>query len=180
VCWQGSMTHYKDLKIAIEGFKKLAKDDSISFKLWCGIDRRTKNPVFDVKDAEIVQLVPFEAFFQMFGQIQPYIGLAPVAANSFNKGKSNLKFLEYTVYDAVTVASDFGPYKDTIEDGVTGILVSDNRTWYERVKELLENKDLYQTILNNAKELVRDKYNIEKNYIYWQNALMEVYETHGK
>lgn len=174
VCWQGSMTHERDVAIAQKGFEQLAQDKDLIFKMWCGFDRETKNPIFDIPGAQTLPLVPFEGFFQMFGQVGVYIGVAPLAANQFNKGKSNLKFLEYTAYNAVTVASNFGPYKDTIEDGITGILVSDNRDWYDKVREVLDDSDLYMSILNNAKQFVTENYDINKNYTYWQTAIEEV------
>ena len=175
VCWQGSITHTNDLEIARKGFEKLAQDKDMILKLWCGFDPKTQKPIFDVPGAQVLPYVPFEAFYQMFSQVGVYIGLAPLAANIFNKSKSNLKFLEYTMYDAVTVASNFGPYKDTIEDGVNGILVSDNRDWYDKTRMVLENKDLYNKILTNARQLVYENYNIEKTYKLWEKALLQIY-----
>jgi len=174
VCWQGSMTHERDLLIAKDGFTQLAKDESILFKMWCGLNKETKQPVFDIPGAQTIPLTPFEGFFQMFGQLGTYIGLAPLSTTQFNRSKSNLKFLEYTAYNAVTVASDFGPYKDTIEDGETGILVSDNRDWYDKVMELLTNEDKYNYILANAKKLVAEKFDIKKNYVLWEKAIKQV------
>jgi len=174
ICWQGSMTHERDLAIAKHGFAQLAKDEDTIFKMWCGLDKGTKQPVFDIPGAQTIPLVPFEGFFQMFGQLGTYIGLAPLSAIQFNRSKSNLKFLEYTAYNAVTVASDFGPYKNTIEDGETGILVSDNRDWYDKVRELIEDEEKYNYILANAKKLVEEEFNIKKNYVLWENAIKEV------
>jgi glycosyltransferase involved in cell wall biosynthesis len=174
VCWQGSTTHEYDLAIAKKGFIELAKDKDIIFKMWCGLDRDAKKPIFNIPRAQTLPLVPFEGFFQMFGQVGTYIGLAPLATNTFNRSKSNLKFLEYTAYNAVTVASNFGPYADTIEDGVTGILIANNLDWYNKVRELLDNEDLYNRILKNAKKLVNEKFDIAKNYILWENAIRQV------
>jgi O-antigen biosynthesis protein len=174
VCWQGSMTHERDLAIAKKSFERLAHDEDLLFKMWCGIDQDTKKPVFEVPGAVTLPLTPFEGFFQMFGQVGTHIGLAPLAAIPFNKSKSNLKFLEYTAYNAVTVASNFGPYKDTIEDGVTGVLISNNNDWYDKVRELLENETLYNTILENAQTFVKENYDISKNYKLWETAIREV------
>ena len=175
VCWQGSLTHTKDIAIAQKGFEQIAARDDLVFKMWCGLDYKTGKPSFDIKGTEIIQLVPFEAFFQMFSQLGTTIGLAPLAANKFNCGKSNLKFLEYTAQGAVTVASAVGPYKDTIEDGVTGVLVEDNRDWYDKVSWLIEHPEEREEILNNARSLVQEEYNIETNYIYWENAIKEIF-----
>ena len=182
VCWQGSSTHERDVGIIKNCLKNLGKDSDIILKMWSGFTQREKigsvrKPVFDIPGSETLQLVPFDSFFQMFAQVGTSIGLAPLTANKFNKCKSNLKFLEYTALDAVTVASSFGPYGDTIENRVTGILVSDNTQWYPAVRELLEDKDLYKSILKNAKEFVRSEYNIESNYKLWQTAIEEILTT---
>jgi len=174
VCWQGSMTHEKDLEIARKGFEQLARSPDLIFKMWCGYKQNTKEPIFNIPGASTLPLTPFEGFFQMFGQVGTHIGLAPLAANRFNRSKSNLKFLEYTAYNAVTVASAFGPYKETIEDGVTGVLVENNNAWTDAVHWLLDEPDQYDTILQNAKALVEEKYNISKNYVLWQTAFEEV------
>lgn len=174
VCWQGSLTHTKDIAIAEKQFAKIAADDDLVFKMWCGLDYKSGKPSFDIPGTQVVQLVPFEAFFQMFSQMDVTVGLAPLAANTFNCGKSNLKFLEYTAQGAVTVASAVGPYKDTIEDGVTGILVEDNRDWYERVREVIDDPEHRENILANARELVDKEYNIETNYIYWEQAIKDI------
>jgi glycosyltransferase involved in cell wall biosynthesis len=168
------MTHARDLEIARKAFERLAQNKDLLFKLWCGYEMNSRTPTFKVPGAEILPLTPFEGFFQMFGQVGVDIGLAPLAAVQFNKSKSNLKFLEYTVYNAVTIASDFGPYRDTIEDGVTGLLVSDNRDWYDKVMMLLEDEDMYNNILANAKKLVEEKFDIKKNYILWEKAIRHI------
>lgn len=177
VCWQGSMTHEKDLEIARAGFARIAQDKDLIFKMWCGYESMvTRKPVFDIPGTQVLPLVQFEAFFQMFSQVGVTIGLAPLAANSFNKGKSNLKFLEYTAQGAVTVASNFGPYKDTIEHMETGILIDDNRNWYDSVRFLLDNPDQRKRILENAQEFVKENYDVSKNYIYWEDAIKEIGE----
>jgi len=182
ICWQGSLTHERDVQVISKCLKRLAQNDDVVLKMWSGFKERTslndnRDPIFDIPGSETLQLVPFDAFFQMFAQVGTSIGLAPLAANPFNKCKSNLKFLEYTALDAVTVASDFGPYGATIEDGVTGILISDNSTWYDAVYELVHDKEMYNYLLKNAKEFVYEKYNIERNYKQWQDAIEEVLTT---
>jgi glycosyltransferase involved in cell wall biosynthesis len=174
VLWQGSMTHYKDIAIAEKGFAALAKNKDIILKMWCGFDPQTHKPVFDFPGSQVIPLVPFEAFYAMFSQIDAHIGLAPLNANIFNRSKSNLKFLEYTVQGMVTVASDFGPYKETIEHEKTGILVSDNRDWYDAVMDIVNNEEKRNKILENAKKVVDGRYNIEINYQLWKEAIDEL------
>ena len=181
VCWQGSMTHYKDIGIAKNGFTGLANNKDILFKLWCGFDLKTHKPLFDFPGAHVIPLVPFEAFYAMFSQLDACIGLAPLSTVPFNKSKSNLKFLEYTAQGMVTVASDFGPYQESIEDGVTGVLVSDNRQWYDAVMDLVEHDEKRSTMLANARTYVKENFDVANNYLLWEDAIKEVLgERHGE
>jgi hypothetical protein len=50
---------------------------------------------------------------------QSHIGIAPIADNTFNDSKSELKWLEYTALGVPTVASDVGPYKRVMQTAST-------------------------------------------------------------
>ena len=102
------------------------------------------------------------------------VGLAPIVPIPFNRSKSNLKFLEYSAQRIATVASNFGPYAGTIQDGETGLLVSDNKDWYDKIKYLLDHDDERNRIIENAYKYVKENYDISKNYILWKNAIDSV------
>jgi len=173
VCWQGSLTHSNDLKIMQDCFYKLGKNKDIMLKMWCGFDKNNK-PIFDIPGAYTIPLVTFESFYQMFSQMDGDVGLAPLTTVPFNRSKSNLKFLEYTMQGMVTVASDFGPYKDTIINNETGILISDNRDWYAAVMSVIEDKAYKNTLLKNAQAFVKEHFDMRKNYKLWKTAIDEI------
>jgi len=167
VCWQGSASHVKDISLIEPALTRLSKDNDAFIKVW-DID-------IDVKDVYRMPFVPYAAFYQMFAQLDGYIGLAPLTTAPFNRGKSNLKWLEYTAYDMVTVASPVGPYAESIEHGVTGWLVNPNNSdWYDSIRYLLDHEDVYNEILKNAKEKVAKEYNIKNNYVCWKEAIDEL------
>jgi glycosyltransferase involved in cell wall biosynthesis len=164
VCWQGSHTHDKDISIMKPALQRLNQDEDTCVKLWS----------IDVPGIYKVPAVPFEAFYPMFSQIDGYVGLAPVTTIPFNRGKSNLKFLEYTAQGMVTVASNFGPYAETIEHDVTGLLIDNNKEWYDAVRYLIDDEDAHQRILANAQAFVDEHYDMQKNYVYWKDAVDEL------
>lgn len=166
ILWQGSHTHLKDVEIIRKTLEKLTKDDDVFVKLW-RID-------MGIKNTHLVPFVNFEDFYAMFSQLDGYIGLAPISAVQFNKGKSNLKFLDYTSHGMVTVASDFGEYANTIVDNATGLLANNPNEWYEKIRWLLNNEDEYNRILENAQKFVKENYDINKNYLLWKQAIDEV------
>jgi len=166
VGWQGSHTHEKDVALAKSAIERLAREDEVYIKLW-RID-------LGIPNTYVVPFVPFECFHAMFSQLSFDIGLAPITYINFNRGKSNLKFIEYTAQGAVTIASDFGPYQETIEDGETGLLINNPKDWYDAVMYLVEDLDLRMRLLDNAKNYVLENYDMSKNYKLWKNAIDEI------
>lgn len=161
VSWQGSNTHKNDLKLIESAVTRIHKESKYFVKLMTA----------KVGDIYSVPGVDFVSFYPMLSQLDIDVGLAPIIPNRFNRGKSNVKFLEYTVHDAATVASDFGPYAKSIINGENGILVSNSHDWYDAIIYLLENDDVRLKMVNNAKKLVDEKYDLNKNWELWYNAI---------
>jgi len=69
------------------------------------------------------------------------IGLCPLVDHPFNtQGKSDLKFLDYSMMGIATIASDRHPYNLTIKHGKNGLLVGDDpQEWLDAI-HLLINK----------------------------------------
>mgnify|MGYP003635841615 FL=1 len=81
----------------------------------------------------------------------------------FNLVKSELKIIEAGMKKKVLIAQDFGIYKELIEHGKTGLLVSDNKKgWYKEIKKVIEDKDLREELANNLHEWVMERYTLEK------------------
>lgn len=108
----------------------------------------------------------------------PHIGLVPLAKNAFNASKSNVKFLEYTAVGAVTVASAVRPYMQTIEHGINGLIVDNNKpeSWVAAVSELIDTPNKLKPLRDAALLTVKDRgLNIKDNGRYWLNKLLEVH-----
>ncbi|MBR2767261.1 glycosyltransferase [Candidatus Saccharibacteria bacterium] len=78
------------------------------------------------------------------------INLAPIEKTVFNEAKSENKWTEAALCKVVTVASDFGAFKDAIDDGETGMLCKTSNEWYEKIKRLVLDKKLREQIGENA------------------------------
>lgn len=92
------------------------------------------------------------------------ICLAPLAHNTFNEVKSELKIIESGLKKKVLIAQDFGVYKQLITDGENGLLVNNiNRTrgWYQAMKKLILDKDLRDKLANNLYDFTKDRYTLE-------------------
>ena len=148
---------------------KVAKRGDCFIKLWS----------FDVGLKKNWQHIPFvhlEDFYTVLTLMSADIGLAPLHPNKFNKGKSNLKVLEYWAQKIAVIASDFGPYADTITHEEDGLLVSSVNEWYDAIVYLLENPDVRSKLIKNGYNKCRAEYDITNNYVLWKNAIDEILE----
>lgn len=166
ICWQGSQSHDRDVSLMMPALKELVKRQDVFIKMW-----QIKT---DIPEIYQVPYVQFADFYQMFSQLDGYLGLAPLTTVFFNKSKSNLKWLEYTVHGMATIASKVGPYADSIEHEKTGLLIEDNHDWLDAINYLLDNPEKHAELVKNATAVVKEKYDVSKNYIMWENALNEV------
>jgi len=79
----------------------------------------------------------------------------------FNEVKSELKIIEAGMKGKVLIAQDFGIYKELIEDGVTGLLVkNDKKDWYKHMKTVISDPVYRQELADNLHNYVKDKYDI--------------------
>jgi glycosyltransferase involved in cell wall biosynthesis len=107
------------------------------------------------------------------------IGLAPLADNMFNRAKSNLRWMEYSLCDMAVIASPVKPYL-CIKDGIDGFLVKGGEEWYNTIEKLVIDKDLREKIQQNAHKRVAKEFDIEKNIGIWYNAYKEVVKKFHK
>lgn len=80
----------------------------------------------------------------------------------FNEVKSELKIIEAGMKRKVLIAQNFGIYKELIEDGVTGLLVkNDRKDWYKHMKRVIQDPLYRQELADNLHNFVKEKYDID-------------------
>lgn len=101
----------------------------------------------------------------LWPNINADISVAPLEDNQFNRCKSNIKWFESAYIPSAFVASNIEPYKGSVEEGKTGLLVNnDSESWYEALESLVINKQLRQTIAKNAQAKVKKDWDISTNW----------------
>jgi len=175
VLWAGSNWHDKDLEQLVEPVERLMAEygDAVQFLFW-GCLPEAFADFEKVPGKNIATLrqkakygtrllyldgVQFRYYFDRMVGVTPTIGLCPLTDCKFNQSKSNLKFLEYSMAGAATVATRLTPY-ECVEDGKDGLLVNpgDTEGWYKAIKTLIDNQSLRKELVANAREKVCEQY----------------------
>jgi len=108
------------------------------------------------------------------------IGIAPLVDDAFTRGKSHIKWMEYTMAGVATVASPTYPYSEpifdvpVIEDGKTGFLCRSTDEWVMVLSSLIENADARQEIVQNAYKAISENWQYEKWAPKWADAIENV------
>lgn len=105
------------------------------------------------------------------------IALAPLTDTPFNRCKSDIKFLDYSAIGAAGIYSLMPPYRSTIEQRVTGLLV-ENQTeaWIDALEEYLNDEHLRLNISLNARQYLHTERILAGSIDKWFEALLRVIE----
>lgn len=114
-----------------------------------------------------------EKLIKYYSTIDFDIGLAPLEDTTFTRSKSYIKALEYGALGIPVIASNVGPYREYVEDGVTGFLVSKESEWIDRIRLLIEDPDLRESMGAAAKEKAL-KHTISEGWRLWEDVYREV------
>ncbi len=125
----------------------------------------------------LVNWINLEEWPKKFKEMGLDIGLCPLNDTLFNRGKSNLRWLEYSAGGLATVASDVEPYK-CIKSGTNGILVREKDEWIDAIDKLVTDEKFRKDIAKNAFETITNNYDIEKNAVLWNNIYKDVVEKY--
>lgn len=104
------------------------------------------------------------------------IGLAPLVDLNFTRGKSNLRWLEYSAMGIPTIASPLNHFRESIRDGETGIVVQDNSEsgWMSAIERLIDNEDLRKQIGKNARAEVKKNWSPAVMAAKYRKAIGEI------
>ena len=130
-----------------------------------------------------INWIPLEKWPAKMQSLSIDIGLAPLRDNYFNRGKSNLRYLEYSTAGMASICSPVKPYL-CIDSGKDGILAKESNEWYNGIEKLVTDKEYREKIAQNALQKVKKEYNIYINAKMWLDAYSEIHrkfrDFHGE
>lgn len=168
VVYQGGDSHYVDIMRTIPVLKRLQKRYGKFLKfLFYGSRFET---LYEGLNYELTPWIRPELFFDRFSTNLGDIGFIPLEDTSFNKCKSNIKWLEYSYYGMASCVERRTPYKEHIKDGVNGLMFSEQEEMYKNMCRLIDDQLFRKKIATNAKRDVLKGFDIKDHAINWYNA----------
>jgi glycosyltransferase involved in cell wall biosynthesis len=117
----------------------------------------------------------YDRFFRRFARSGFDVGLAPLPNEDFYLSKSNNKFREYAACRIAGIYSNVPVYSECVEDGLTGLLVENQRgAWFEALERLLLNHDLLHQIQERAQQYAREQYSQDSFCGVWLEQIQSV------
>jgi GT2 family glycosyltransferase/glycosyltransferase involved in cell wall biosynthesis/tetratricopeptide (TPR) repeat protein len=163
ILYMGNPTHTEDLAMVRPVFENLQEEGHPVELFVIGGEPE----VNEREDAWYQRLtIPVERrhypqFVDWFRGVASYcdLAIAPLVDNNFNRSKSALKFLQYSILGLPSICSDCPPYSNIVRDGVTGMLVDNTiKAWKNAILECLNNGDRLQELGQAAKTEILDRH----------------------
>jgi 2-polyprenyl-3-methyl-5-hydroxy-6-metoxy-1,4-benzoquinol methylase/glycosyltransferase involved in cell wall biosynthesis len=116
-------------------------------------------PPVQRQDVTYVEFEPsYEAYAAKLGTLRLDLALAPLLDNTFNRCKSNIKWLEYSAAGIAGIYSDLPPYA-CIRHGETGLLAENTaEAWLAAIEELIEYPEKRSAIAQAAQREVFERH----------------------
>lgn len=181
--YHGSITHDSDLLMVLPVVDALmSKYPHLEMQLIGTVRRDSINKLFDgIKNKmrfEIKAGTPaFDKFPELLMSQRWDIGLAPLIDDVFNRGKSHIKYLEYSLKGIPTVASDVYPYTNNAKEAV---LCKNVNEWKQKLENLIIDKKLRRETGQKAKQHVLAECQYKDHGHEWVEALTSVIKNYKK
>ena len=171
--YHGSVTHNHDLKMVLPTIDRLMDEfPNVYMEL---VGTLTKDTIPDVfkgiknKDRFLVRggTPAFDNFPKLLMSLKWDIGIAPLIDDTFNKGKSHIKYMEMAMKKIPVVASDVYPYTHNAREA---LLAKSTNDWYKMLKMLILDKNKRDFIANRAFRHVTEELQYEDRGQMWIDA----------
>jgi glycosyltransferase involved in cell wall biosynthesis len=153
IVWAGSSSHSGDLREVVPALSAFTKSHSDAKVVFFG--QEMQDTGIPQEQVENIPWCELEEYTFKLAQIDADISIAPLADIPFNHGKSNLRILQMWATGYPVVASDVGPYGETITHGKDGLLCRSTEDWVHALEELYEKRGIAKGLAAGGVESVK-------------------------
>ena len=165
--WTGSFTTIKHFELAVPILLKIKAKygHKVRFKL-IG-DAHYHNQELDLKG------IPWQSKSEVQDLSDIDIGIMPLPDDKWSKGKCGLKGLQYMALGIPTIMSAVGVNTEIIDSGHNGLLASTPAEWEKHLSDLIESRELRESLGEAGRKTVEKYYSIKSN----QEKYLEVFNN---
>lgn len=135
----------------------------------------------ETADLEWHPFVPMEQYYSKLNELRLDMAIIPRADNYFNRCKSNLKFLEMSMFEIPVIAQGFedgmSPYQVDKDDEKHMQIILNNDDWIPAIEALAKDKNKREEMGKKAREYVTEKYDIKNNAHKWEDAYKTIWNV---
>ena len=91
------------------------------------------------------------------------IGVMPLDADGWSKGKCGFKVIQYMALEIPAVASPVGVNMKIIKNGISGFLCHDQKEWMEKLELLIADASLRTRLGTEARKDIETNYSVASN-----------------
>lgn len=165
--YSGSPSHWHDAPYVTKAFKWAARQPGV--EVWV---QGFKPPW------TFAQIVPWTTSLSEYrSKLGSFdVGVAPLRADKWANGKSDLKALEYGIAGVLPLVSAEEPYREFVEVFPELGVESDERAWVDAIKNVVKNRDAIAAKAAAVKQYVLENRTIDnpKNIEAWKVAVASV------
>lgn len=171
VGWAGSITHYEDLQLIRKPLLEL-RDKYPEVELVFIGDPRLRE-LFPGPRVEVMLGVPFDSWPARLAGLRLNVGLAPLQDTPFNRCKSNIKWLEYSINRIPGVYSPI-VYQFRGFDGDFGMIAHNQEEWLHCTENLILHERLRDEIAAKSYAFVYHKYDLARHAKLWLDSYTSI------
>ncbi len=181
--YMGTRTHQKDLMMVLEPLREIlhefktkvtlelvgVMDDSLAVKLFNDLNVKVVSPA-QYRYPDFVNWIKTSINWD--------IAIAPLTDDHFNRFKSDIKFLDYSILGIPGIYSDVDSYNKTVKSNVTGLLVkNDSQAWYNGLHRMITDHALRSELSTNARNYVDEERSLKVSYQQWLNTVVDMHKS---
>lgn len=185
----GSIVTSTDLDVVAPIIRHYEKDKRVKIIMFGLPPNRADNPTvasiykdeykfLDSVDVEWHPAVNADLYYDKINSLRLDMMIIPREDNYFNRAKSNLKFIEASMFEIPVIAQGFpdkkSPYQVNPEDAKHMVIVEDNSQWIPEIEKMIADKKGRVEMGKRAREYVENNYSIDKNAYKWEEAYNKI------
>lgn len=181
----GSIGSSTDLDVVAPIIRHYENDPRVKIVFFSLPPNRKGNPIvekiyrdeyafLDSVNVEWHPTVNADVYYDKMNSLKLDMMIIPRDDNYFNRAKSNLKFLEASMFEIPCIAQGFSdgksPYQVNPQDKENLVLVTDNSQWIPEIEKMINDKEGRLALGKKAHDYVVENYDINKKAHLWEEA----------